>query len=300
MSESYATRCGYVAIIGRPNVGKSTLLNQILGSKMSITAGKPQTTRHQILGVKTQADLQAIYVDTPGIHSDNQTELNKQMNKAAWSVCHDVDLIVFVVDRTKWTAQEDIIAERLKQGDVPVIVAVNKIDHLDDKSALLPALQTIADKVPAEAYYPISAKTGDGVKAMEQAINEHLPEGPHLFGPEDKTNRQLRFQLAETVREKLIRFLGDELPHATTVEIERIQKKPNVTEVHALIWVERDSQKKIIIGSGGQTLKRIATQARHDCEKLLDDKVMLRTWVKVKKGWRDDTNFLTDAGYMDD
>lgn len=294
------TKCGYVAIMGRPNVGKSTLLNRLLGSKISITADKPQTTRHQIVGVKTQGAVQALYVDTPGIHHKNHTTLNQQMNRAAWSALQDVDVLLFVVDRTRWTDDEERILEKMKNITVPFIVVINKVDHLANKNELLPALQKLGEKIPAQAFFPVSAKTGVGVAELETYVLGLLPAGPHLFGAEDKSNRQQRFHISEIVREKLIRFLGDELPHATTVEIERLQKGEKITEIHAVIWVEREGQKKIIIGAGGSHLKKMATAARKSLEQYLNGKVMLRTWVKVKSGWRDDREFLKNVGMMDE
>ncbi|MCF6338268.1 MAG: GTPase Era [Gammaproteobacteria bacterium] len=292
--------CGYVAIVGRPNVGKSTLLNCILGQKISITANRPQTTRHRILGVKTTDDCQVVYVDTPGLHLGGKKAINRFMNRAASSSITDVDVIIFVLDRTQWTDEDAHVLEKIKQVTVPVFLVVNKVDGLKEKDVLLPYLGMLAEKHAFTQMIPISAQTGEGVSQLEAAIEKLLPTAPPFFPEDQVTDRSERFMASEFVREKLVRSLSQELPYSTTVEIEKFSVENNVRHIHAIIWVERDGQKGIIIGKKGQQLKRIGELARKDMERAFEGKVFLQLWVKVRSGWADDERALRSLGYQDD
>lgn len=299
MVDDTETRSGYVAIVGRPNVGKSTLLNRILGQKLSITSRKPQTTRHQILGIKTEDDYQVVYVDTPGLHKDGGKAINRYMNKAASTALRDVDVIVFMVDRTHWTDEDDIVFEKIKDSKIPVILAVNKVDRVQDKNWLLPHLQELGKKASFAEIIPLSAKQGNNVELLEQEVIKRLPEGMHFFPEDQVTDRSSRFLAAELVREKIMRQLGDELPYQITVEIEEFSFDEGILHISALILVERGGQKNIVIGKGGERLKRIGQDARKDMETMFDNKVMLNLWVKVKSGWSDDERALRSLGYDD-
>ncbi|AYN97291.1 GTPase Era [Pseudomonas sp. LTJR-52] len=293
------SRCGYVAIVGRPNVGKSTLLNHILGQKLAITSRKPQTTRHTLLGIKTEGDVQAVYVDTPGIHKENQKALNRYMNKTASAALKDVDVVIFVVDRMRWTEEDAFALERVRHVKCPVIVAVNKTDRMEDKAELLPQLKWLSEQLPEAEVIPISAQNGVNLDSLEKLVADRLPEGDHFFPEDQLTDRSSRFLAAELVREKIMRQLGAELPYQVTVEIEEFKQQGNVLHIHALILVERDGQKKILIGNAGERIKRIGQDARKDMETLFDSKVMLNLWVKVKSGWSDDERALRSLGYAD-
>ena len=292
--------CGFVAIVGRPNVGKSTLMNRILGQKISITSRRPQTTRHQVLGIKTEGDAQAIFVDTPGIHilgKDRNKAINRFMNQAAVQALRDVDCVVFLVDRTRWTEEDQIVLERLANVEAPVILAVNKVDRLQDKATLLPWLAELGNKREFAAVVPIAAQHGTNVPELEAEIDKHLPEGIHFFPEDQVTDKSMRFLAAEMVREKVMRQLGDELPYQMTVEIEEFRDEARVVHISALILVERQGQKKILIGDSGDRIKKIGREARLDMERALDKKVMLNLWVKVKRGWSDDERALKSLGY---
>jgi GTPase len=292
--------CGYVAIIGRPNVGKSTLLNRILGQKISITADRPQTTRHRIIGVKTTDEGQVVYVDTPGLHLGGKRAINRYMNRAAASSINDVDAVVFVVDRTRWTDEDEHVLEKVKQVDVPVFLVINKIDHVKEKDIFLPHLTMLADKYNFFQIIPISARLGDGVDSLESEIEKVLPKSAPFFPDDQVTDRSERFMASELVREKLMRSLSQELPYSTTVEIEKFTMEEGIRHIHAIIWVERDGQKGIIIGKKGAQLKRIGELARKDMERAFDGKVFLQLWVKVRSGWADDERALRSLGYQDD
>ena len=293
-------RCGYVALVGRPNVGKSTLLNRILGQKISITSRRPQTTRHRVLGIKTQETAQLIYVDTPGIHDYSGRAMNRHMNRTASSALLDVDVVVFLVDGLKWTQDDDLVLEKLASVDCPVILAVNKIDLLANRDELLPRLQELSGKYTFEQVIPVSATKGDNVTALESAVETLLPQAPAMFPEDQVTDRSVRFLAAELVREKLFRKLGRELPYGLTVEIESFKSEPGIAHIHALIWVERMSQKKIVIGKQGRLLKEVGIEARKDIEALIEGKVNLKLWVKVKEGWADDERALRSLGYSHD
>ncbi|MDT3721512.1 GTPase Era [Pseudomonas oryzihabitans] len=297
--ELKASRCGYVAIVGRPNVGKSTLLNHILGQKLAITSRKPQTTRHNMLGIKTEGEVQTIYVDTPGLHKENQKALNRFMNKTAVTALRDVDVVVFVVDRTRWTDEDQMVLERVRFVKCPVLLAVNKMDRLEDKADMLPHLQWLQEQLPEATLIPISAQHGHNLDALEELVAERLPEGEHFFPEDQITDRSSRFLAAELIREKIMRQLGAELPYQVAVEIEEFKYEKGVLHIHGLILVERDGQKKILIGEKGERIKRIGQEARQDMETLFDAKVMLNLWVKVKGGWSDDERALRSLGYSD-
>ncbi|MEE1893553.1 GTPase Era [Pseudomonas otitidis] len=299
MTDLETSRCGYVAIVGRPNVGKSTLLNHILGQKLAITSRKPQTTRHTMLGIKTEGAVQAVYVDTPGLHKNNEKALNRYMNKSAAAALKDVDVVVFVVDRTRWTDEDQMVLERVQYVQGPVIIAVNKTDRLEEKSELLPHLTWLQEQLPKAEIVPISAQHGHNLDALERLVADNLPENEHFFPEDQITDRSSRFLAAELVREKIMRQLGAELPYQITVEIEEFKHDGRTLHIHALILVERDGQKKIIIGDGGERIKCIGQDARKDMEVMFDSKVMLNLWVKVKGGWSDDERALRSLGYND-
>lgn len=293
-------RCGYVALVGRPNVGKSTLMNHLLGQKLSITSRKPQTTRHRILGIKTTQQAQIIYVDTPGIHQQAKKAMNRFMNRTASSVLADVQVVVFVVEALKWTSEDEMVLAAVKNVSVPVILAVNKVDRLKEKEQLLPFLQDVGSKFDFAEVLPVSAKAGSNLPELEQAITRHLELSEPWYPEDQLTDRSARFLAAEIVREKLMRNLGQELPYATTVEIEKFEELERLNRIHALIWVERENQKSIVIGEKGERLKKIGQQARLDMQKLFDKKVHLELWVKVKAGWSDDERALSSLGYRDE
>ena len=297
--ESSNTRCGYVAIVGRPNVGKSTLLNHILMQKVSITSSKPQTTRHQLLGIKTESGVQILYVDTPGIHTEEKKAINRYMNRNAKSVLRDVDVIVFVTDRTEWSKDDKLVAELVKLSPGRLIVAINKVDLLKDKTRLLPHLQKLQEIFPDTDLVPISAESGDNTKRLEQLIAGYLPEGPFYFEEDQVTDRTERFMVSEIIREKMMRQLGEELPYALTIQIEQFKDEGKLVRIEAVVFVEREGQKIILIGKGGSRLKRIGTDARKDIERLLGRKVMLNVWAKVKSGWSDSDRAIKSLGYDD-
>ncbi|MDT8880482.1 GTPase Era [Halomonas saccharevitans] len=294
------TTCGFVAIVGRPNVGKSTLMNRILGQKISITSRRPQTTRHQVMGIKTEDQTQFIYVDTPGIHilaKDRNKAINRFMNQAAVQALRDVDCVVFIIDRTRWSDEDQVVLQRLEHVEAPVILAVNKVDRLQDKASLLPWLEQVGARRDFAAIVPISAKHGTNVPELEAEVAKHLPESVHYFPEDQVTDKSQRFLAAELVREKVMRQLGDELPYQMTVEIEEFRDEGRVVHVSALILVERAGQKKILIGEKGDRIKSIGREARLDMERALGAKVMLNLWVKVKSGWSDDERALKSLGY---
>lgn len=291
-------RAGYVAIIGRPNVGKSTLLNFLLGEKISITSPKPQTTRWQILGIKTLSETQIIYIDTPGVHQQETKAVNRYMNRVARAVIQDADVIVFIIDATYWHREDDLVLQALKDTQKPIILAINKIDLVKDKSQLLPLIDKIKSKIDFKFIMPISALTGENTEVLETEISKLLPESAALFPEDQITDKSIRFQVAEIIREKLIKATEQELPYTTSVEIEQFVEGEKLTEIGAVIWVERPGQKIIVIGQGGSKLKKIGTAARREIEQLLETKVFLRLWVKVKAHWTDDDKALRGLGYQ--
>ncbi|MFT6528472.1 MAG: GTP-binding protein Era [Psychrosphaera sp.] len=293
-------RCGLIAIVGRPNVGKSTLMNNILQQKISITSKKPQTTRHRILGIHTEENEQVIYVDTPGLHKEEKRAINKLMNKAASSALGDVELVLFVVEAMKWHDDDEMVLNKIIRSKQPVVLLINKVDEIKHKEDLMPFLQKVSAKHNFEQIIPISAEKGTNVEAIKELVSDYLPENPFFFPEDDVTDRSSRFMAAEIVREKLMRFLGEELPYSVTVEIEQFKWDEKIWRINALILVEREGQKKMVIGSKGEKLKIIGRDARQDLENLLDEKVYLELWVKVKSGWADDERALRSLGYGED
>lgn len=294
--------CGFIAIVGRPNVGKSTLLNNILGQKISITSRKPQTTRHRIMGVETEGDYQAIYVDTPGLHIEEKRAINRLMNRAANSSLSDVNLVLFLVDGTHWTADDEMVLNKLRKSNFPTVMLVNKVDNVKDRNEVMQHLQALSEKMDFVDVVPISAKKGTNVDVIRKLVREHLPKAVHHFPEEYVTDRSQRFMASEIIREKLMRFTGEELPYSVTVEIERFDYNPDTDGFHinGLILVERLGQKKMVVGKGGDKIKTIGREARLDMEDLFGRGVYLELWVKVKSGWADDERALRSLGYIDD
>ncbi|MEP1740312.1 MAG: GTPase Era [Kangiellaceae bacterium] len=296
--EQSNTRCGFVAFVGRPNVGKSTLLNHLLGQKLSITSRKPQTTRHRIMGIDSFGTTQLIYVDTPGIHKKEPRAINRFMNRAASSSISDVDVVVFIVEPERWTEDDELVLQHIKKTDKPIILFVNKIDQIKEKEKLLPFLQTLSAKHTFQELIPGAALQGDQVDELKQLLIKYMPEGEFIYPEDYYTDRSERFLAAEIIREKLIRQLGDELPYSMTVEIEQFKMDENGTlRINGLILVERSSQKSIVIGKGGSRLKKVGTDARLDMAEVFDQKIFLELWVKVKDGWADDERALRSLGF---
>ena len=294
MSKNY---CGYISIIGKPNVGKSTILNHILGKKISITSRKAQTTRNNILGIKTVKNKQMIFADTPGMHIKSPKVMNKVLNRSAQSLIEDSDLILFVVQRLTLDEQDLSVLEKLKEADSQVICVVNKIDQVEDKNKLLPLISRLADQYNFLDIIPISAINNDGIDSLESLIQKYLPENDHIYGEEGvESNHKDLFMVSELIREKIIRMLGDELPHDTFVQIELMEDEDLILKIHAVIYVVRESQKQIVIGKGGGTLKKIGQQARLELEDYFSKKVFLKTWVKVKKNWNTDSDYIQSLG----
>lgn len=290
-------RCGYVAIVGRPNVGKSTLLNHLLGQKISITSRKPQTTRHNIVGIKTTDESQCIFVDTPGFHSGYKKAINRHMNRAVATAMKGVDVIIFLVDRGYWLDEDQWVANQLKTVRSPLILAINKIDQLADKCALLPHMQRLMDAVKPREIVPISALQQQNLNRLIALTSTFFPLAEAIFPEDQLTDRSSRFLAAEIIREKITRRLGDELPYQVTVEIENFTYRRAIIHIHALIIVEREGQRRILIGSKGMKIKQIGQQARQDMQHLFGTQVMLTTWVKVQSGWSDNERALRSLGY---
>jgi GTP-binding protein Era len=299
MVDQRPTRCGYVTIVGRPNVGKSTLLNRILGQKLAITSHKAQTTRHAILGIKTRPGGQILFLDTPGIHHRGDGALNRYLNRSARSAVGETDLVLLVVEALRWTPEDALALAALKAAEVPAIAVINKVDGVADKSALLPYLEALAARYPFRELFPVSAARGDGIAALEQAVVAALPEGEFQYPEDQITDRSERFFAAELLREQLVQRYGKELPYRTTVEIERFEEVDGRYRIHALVWVERPGQKAILIGRGGEAMKATATQARLEMQKLFGCPVHLEVWVKIKKSWSSDEAALARLGYHD-
>ena len=288
---------GFVALIGRPNVGKSTLLNHLLGQKISITSRKPQTTRHHILGIKTLENSQLIFVDTPGLHQKTLKALNRYMNRTATRMMVDADVVVFMIDGLSWREDDEWILAKLSELNMPIILAINKVDVIKTKEKLLPFIEILRTKHHFAKIVPISAKNNVNLTDLERVINQHLPKNEYFYDKEQITDRSERFLSAEIVREKLMRNLGQELPYSITVQIEQFKREAKILRIAALIFVERESQKAIIIGKSGAGLKRIGKQSRMDMEKMFNQKVFLQMWVRVKRGWSDDERGLKSLGY---
>lgn len=293
----YDTRCGFVAIVGRPNVGKSTLLNVILGQKVSITSFKPQTTRHQILGIKTEQKKQTVYVDTPGIHHGAHKALNRQMNKVAHQAMLDVNAIIFVIEALKWTQEDDKVLKMVKEHSAPIMIAINKIDLVKEKAQLLAFMQEISEKLPQAEMVPFSAKRSQQIDVIESWVDQYIPMSPFYFPEDQLFNHTERFHLSEIIREKLMRQLSQELPYAIDVQIEALEHQDRIVHIHALIYAEREGQKPIIVGKKGQMLRDIGTKSREEMERFYGKKVCLKLWVKVKEGWSDNRHALQEMGY---
>jgi GTP-binding protein Era len=293
-------RCGFIALVGRPNVGKSTLLNRLIGQKISITSRRPQTTRHRIIGIKTLGNAQLIYVDTPGLHRYSGRAMNRHMNRTATLALQDVDVVVFLVEGLRWMPDDDLVLSELERLDWPVILAVNKVDLIADKETLLPGLQALSRKRVFAHIIPLSARKGDNVAELETCVEALLPVATPFFPEDQVTDRSERFLVAERIREKLFRKLARELPYGLSVEVEHFRRERHSIHIHALIWVERQSQKTIVIGKQGAVLREVGQQARVEIEKMLESKVNLKLWVKVKEGWADDERALKSLGYTDD
>ena len=289
-------RSGYIAIVGRPNVGKSTLLNRLVGEKISIVSRKAQTTRHRITGIVTNDDAQYVFVDTPGFQTRFSNALNRAMNRGVTQTLGDVDLVLFVIEAGRYDAKDQAVVKLLPK-DRPVILVVNKIDQLKERTALLPFLAQVSAEHDYAAIVPISATKGRQTEELLAEARKHLPNEGLMFPEDDLTDKSERFLAAEYIREKVFRLLGDELPYATTVEIEKFEIDGNLRRIFAAIVVDRESHKAIVIGRGGESLKRIASEARQDMERLFDGKVYLEVWVKVKSGWNDDERLLKSLGY---
>jgi len=290
-------RSGIVAIVGRPNVGKSSLLNALVGQKVSITAPKPQTTRHRIQGVLHGEGGQIVFVDTPGMHRASPKALNKFMNDAASNSLHAVDVALFVVEAGRWTEEDQAVLERLKTVTAPVGLVLNKVDKFSDKHALLPIMEKLAPLRDWAFVMPLSALKGANVNVLAKQLMDRMPEGPPLYPEGQVVSHDLGFTISELVREKLMRSLAQELPYALTVETEALEKEGNLLKASAVIWVEREGQKKIVIGEDGSMLKRIGTTTRRELESMTGGKVFLKLWVRVKEGWTDDPKALTRFGY---
>ena len=290
---------GYAAIIGRPNVGKSTLMNQLIGQKLAITSHKPQTTRHSILGIKTLQHGQVVYLDTPGIHRRGSHAMNRYLNRTANAVLQDVDVIVFVVQAGVWNNEDELVLNQVKKSSRPIILVINKIDLVEDKESLLPYMDMLGSQHDFLQVIPVSAKNGNQLDTLEENILAALPEGENIFPEDQLTDRSERFFAAELIREQLTRHYHMELPYAATVEIESFAEEPKLYRIHALIWVERQGQKNILIGNKGEALKKVGTLARQSMEKFFQKKVFLKLWVKVKKNWSDDENAIARLGYKD-
>jgi len=298
MTDVKPTRCGMVSIVGRPNVGKSTLMNHLIGQKVSITSRKPQTTRHRIHGIHTRDHYQIIFADTPGIHTGQERALNRAMNDAAVSTLSGVDVVCMMVDGLKWTPADEHVLSLLPQHpEMPVLLIINKVDSLDDKAQLLPHIETLSERYPFDAVVPVSALREQNLEALEKALVERLPEGEFWYDEDQLTDRSRPLTAAENIPHTVVLQLGQELPQHASVELEMWEDGPRITEISAAILVERRGQKKILIGDGGDRIKQIGTQAREDIERLIERKVMLNLWVKIKAGWSDDARALRSLGY---
>ena len=295
MSAPVHHRAGYVAIVGRPNVGKSTLLNQLVGQKISITSRKPQTTRQRITGILTRDDAQLVFVDTPGFQTQQRSALTRIMNRSVTQSLQQVDVVLWVIEALKFN-ELDAALQRQFPDAVPVVLAVNKVDRLADKNAMLPFIADLSQRFSLKALVPVAAQKGERLDELLKAVVPLLPEAPPLYGADEITTSSERFMATELIREKLFRLLGEELPYATAVEIERFETVGNLRRIYASIIVDKASQKPIVIGKGGEKLKLVASQARRDMEKLFGSKVYLEVWVKVKSGWADSEATLRRMG----
>ena len=293
-------KSGYVAILGRPNVGKSTLLNALVGQKISITSRKPQTTRQKITGILTEEEYQLLFVDTPGIHSEKKDALNRFMNRDAKSALVDVDIVVLVFDRGKYKSEDQIVVDCCKHVTAHKIVVVNKIDLLSNPNELFPILKNFQDRFPDATMIPLSAQKEENLEALKKEIKSWLPESPFYYPEDQITDKSQRFLIAEIIREKIMRQLGKEIPYQTAVVLDTISTESSHVKIDASIFVDKNSQKKIVIGKDGERIKRVSMDARLDIEALLQKKVMLRTWIRVKKGWSHSAKILKSLGFDED
>jgi len=296
MNAEVPFRCGTVAVVGRPNVGKSTLTNRLVGAKVSITSKKAQTTRHRIHGILTSESAQLILVDTPGFQHRHRNALHRLMNRSVTQTLSDVDVVLFLIEAGRFSADDREVMKCLPEGQ-PVLLVINKIDRLADKSRLLPFIEGLAKEFPFTEILPVSAEKGLGLEALVATVTRYLPEGDPIFGPDDITDRSERFLAAELIREKLFRNLGEELPYGVTVEIEKFEMEGDLRRIYAAVIVDKAAHKAIVIGKGGERLKRMSSDARKDMEELFGGRVWLETWVKVKSGWADDERALKSLGY---
>lgn len=298
MTTEQVYRCGQVALVGRPNVGKSTLLNALIGVRLSIVSRKPQTTRHRILGIVTRPGGQILYVDTPGLHAGAKRAMNRRLNRAARQAVDDVDLVAHVIEAGRWTDEDTLVRDAIAASGRPSLLAINKVDVLKQKDLLLPFIANVSNQHGYEGVFLVSGRRRDGLDVLERAILERLPEGPAAYAEDEFTDRSSRFLATELVREQLMRQLGQELPYATTVEIEAFEERADGgADIGAVIWVERTGQKAIVIGAGGERLKAVGTAARLGMEKLFERRVFLRLWVRVRENWSDDEAALKRFGY---
>lgn len=293
---SITHRAGYVAIVGRPNVGKSTLLNALVGQKVSITSKKAQTTRHRITGIRTDPDTQFVFVDTPGFQTSKVNALNRMLNRTVTHGLQDVDAVLFVIEALRFDDRDRQVL-RLMPRDRPVLLVINKVDQVADKGGLLPFIEKVSAGHEFAEVVPVSAETGANLDELLKALGQHLPEGPPVFSPDEITDRSERFLASELIREKAFRLLGEEVPYSVSVVIDHFTEEDGLRRVHATIFVEKPGHKAIVIGKKGEKLKAIATQARKDMERLFGGKVFLEVWVKVKRGWTDDESVLKSLGY---
>jgi GTP-binding protein Era len=291
-----AFRAGFAALVGRPNVGKSTLLNKLVGQKLSIVTPRPQTTRHRIIGLVNLPEAQIAFVDTPGLHEGGKRALNVALNRTAASALNDADLVVLVVEALRWFPEDDFALRRLVESGRPAIAVVNKVDRARPRERLLPYIEALARRHDFRAIVPISATSGDNLDRLKQTIAQELPESPPLFGPEDSTDKPLSFRIAETVREKLTLELNQEVPYGIAVEVESLGEEDGQKVVSAVIWVDREGQKPIVIGAGGERLKRVGTSARRELNALTGERYHLTLWVKVRENWADNAQALKALG----
>ena len=289
-------RCGYVAIVGRPNVGKSTLMNHLIGFKVSAIANKPQTTRHNIRGILTEDDYQMIFVDTPGMHRTSKSLLNKTINMEAVAALEGVDAVVMIVEAMRWTDEDDLVLKRLSHVKCPVYLVANKVDRVEKKEKLFGWLPEVLSKYPFKEMFPLSATKGTNTEQLKRALAKVMPEQDWQYAEDDVTDQSTRFICCELVREQLMTYLHQELPYSTAVEIETFTEKPHLIEINAVIWVSRDNQKGIVIGNKGETLKRIGSSARIALEGFLERKVMLKLWVRVEENWENSPRHLHSLG----
>ena len=288
--------CGLVSIVGRPNVGKSTLLNRLIEQKISITSRKSQTTRNNILGIKTKENHQMVFIDTPGVHINASKVMNKVLNQSALGAIEDADLIIFMLQRNKINTLDELILERLKEVKAKKICVINKLDQVSSINSLLPVIKKLGSENDFAEIIPISAKTGKNIHELEDMICQNLPENNHLYDSDTKFLAKESFMISEIIREKIIRFLGDELPHEIYVQVQKFEDKENIINVNVDIVVARESQKGIVVGKNGVKLKKIGEKARLDLEKFFNKKVFLKTWVKTKKNWNNDSDFISSLG----